>query len=375
MATDNIQQTNDNKVSLGFAAVDKKYTTTIPSFAESDTRGKDYVQYGENNSVPEYLYDLYLSVSTLKTIIDGTSDYVAGNDVRSNSPQIKMEINKKGDTLYELVKMIARDWNTYGGFALQVVKNKAKKVSELYYIDFRYLRSDKDNNVFWYSEEWDKKYARTSKTVVYEKFVPENENQMTGIVYVKNERSHTYPIPRYSGALKACEIERSIDEFHLAALENGFVPSYIVNFLNGIPSDEQKAEIEKNMREKFTGSSNAGSFMLNFADTKENAATVERLDITDFGDKYKAAATRAREQIFCSFRAVPAIFGLMTESKGFAEEEFEQAFRLYNRTVVKPIQRVIVDTFDKIYGEKNCITIDAFTIDEDTNNNDAQIQE
>ena len=364
-----------NKVSLAFAAIDKKFETTIPSFKESDTRGKDYVQYGEGNQTPEYLYGLYLSVSTLRTIIDGTADYVAGNDVVSNLPQFGTEINKKGDTLFELVKLLARDYLLYGGYALEVIRNKAGEVGELYYIDFRYLRSDKDNNIFWYSEEYDKKYARTSKTIVFPKFIPEAKEIPASIVYVKNERSHTYPIPQYSGALKACEMERHIDEFQLASIENGFGASYIINFLNGIPTDEQKAEIEKNMTEKFAGASNAGRMMLNFADTKDNAATVEKLDITDFGDKYKAAATRAREQIFVAFRAVPAIFGLMTESKGFAEEEFEQAFRLYNRTAVKPIQRIICDNFDKIFGMKNSVSIDAFTIDEEKNNNDAQIAE
>lgn len=367
--------TTANKVSLAFAAVDKKFETSIPSFKESDTRGKDYVQYGEGNQTPEYLYGLYLSVSTLRTVIDGTADYVAGNDVICNIPQFAKEINKKGDTAYELVKLLARDYNLYGGFSFEVIRNKAGEVGELYYIDFRYLRSDKDNNLFWYSEEYEKKYARTNKTIVFPKFVAEATDAPRSIVYVKNERSHTYPIPKYSGAIKACEIERHIDEFHLAALENGFVPSYIINFLNGIPSDEQKSEIEKNIREKFSGAENAGAFILNFADTKDNAATVEKLDVTDFGDKYQAAATRAREQIFISFRAVPAIFGLMTESKGFAEEEFEQAFRLYNRTAVKPVQRVICDTMDKIFGVKNSLTIDAFTIDEDKNNNDAQIAE
>lgn len=47
--------------------------------------------------------------------------------------------------------------------------------------------------------------------------------------------------------------------------------------------------------------------MLNFANGKDTAATVEKLEMTDFGEKYKAAATRSREQIFCAFRAVPSI--------------------------------------------------------------------
>lgn len=367
--------TTANKVSLAFAAVDKKFETSIPSFEESNTRGKDYVQYGEENQIPEYLYGLYLSVSTLRTVIDGTADYVAGNDCIFNLDNFKTEVNKKGDTAFELVRLLARDYNLYGGFAIEVLRNKNGEVGQLNYMDFRYIRSDKDNNVFWYSEEWDKKYSRSYKTIVLPKFVAEAKDVVRSIVYVKNEKSHTYPIPRYSGAIKAAEMERHIDEFQLSAIENGFGASYIINFLNGIPSDEQKAEIEKNMTEKFAGASNAGRMMLNFADTKDNAATVEKLDVTDFGDKYKAAATRAREQIFVAFRAVPAIFGLMTESKGFAEEEFEQAFRLYNRTAVKPVQRVICDTMDKIFGVKNSLTIDAFTIDEDKNNNDAQIAE
>ena len=364
-----------DKVSVAFAAIDKKFETTIPSFKESDTRGKDYVQYGEDNQVPEYLYGLYLTVSTLRTVVDGTADYVAGNDVTCNAPQFTTEVNKKGDTAFELVRLLARDYLLYGGASFEVIRNKVGEVGELYYIDFRYLRSDKDNNLFWYSEEYDKKYARSSKTIVFPKFVPEAKEIPASIVYIKNERSHTYPIPQYSGALKACEMERHIDEFQLASIENGFGASYIINFLNGIPTDEQKAEIEKNMTEKFAGASNAGRMMLNFADTKDNAATVEKLDITDFGDKYKAAATRAREQIFVAFRAVPAIFGLMSESTGFNEQEFEQSFRLYNRTAVKPIQRVICDTFDKVLGFKNSMSIDAFTIDEDKNNNDAQIAE
>ena len=104
-----------DKVSVAFAAIDKKFETTIPSFKESDTRGKDYVQYGEDNQVPEYLYGLYLTVSTLRTVIDGTADYVAGNDVICNAPQFTREINKKGDTAFELVRLLARDYLLYGG--------------------------------------------------------------------------------------------------------------------------------------------------------------------------------------------------------------------------------------------------------------------
>ena len=186
---------------------------------------------------------------------------------------------------------------------------------------------------------------------------------------MKNDVTYTYPIPRYSGAIKSCEIERHIDDLHLNSLENGFMPSYIINFLNGIPEDSQKDEIEKNVTEKFCGSSNAGRVLLNFANGEENAAKVEKLEVSDFADKYKAAADRSREQIFCSFQAIPQIFGLMTAATGFSEQEFKEAYKLYNSTVVRDQQRVIGDAFDKIFGTKNSISITPFVLGDQTSVN------
>lgn len=358
----------ENKISVAFASIDKEYGLTIPQPIEKEGI-KNFITWGEGNTYPEYLYGLFNDVSTLKTIIVGTADYVCGDGIKCLINGLESEINKKGDTMRDLVNLCARDYLIYGGFAFQVIRNRVGDVAELYHIDFRYLRSSKKNDLFYYSEEYGKKYARTSKVITYPKFVPEARTIPTSIVYVTNTKSKTYPTPRYSGALRACEIERMIDEYHLSSLENGFAGSYIFNFLNGVPDDEQKAEIEKNINEKFAGASNAGRILINFANGVQNALKVEKLETVDFGDKYDATAKRSREQIFISFQAVPALFGLMTESKGFAEEEFFQAFKLYNRTVVKPLQQIIVDALKKVFG-KDAIEIIPFTLEEETNNNE-----
>lgn len=354
----------NNKIQIAFAATDKEWSTTIPSFKEGEARGKSFITYGEDNLIPEYLHSLYDTVSSLRTIINGTTDFVIGDDIECNIEGFNFEVNRKGDTIRELATLLVRDYLIYGGYAIQVIRNLAGKVSELYYIDFRYLRSDKNNDLFWYSEEYDKRYVRSSKTLVYPKFIPEAISVPSSIVYVKNEKSQTYPSPCYKAALKDCEIERQIDEYHLAALENGFGGSYVMNFNGGIPDDEQKAEIEENINEKFAGASNAGRILLNFCNSKDNALTLEKLEIQDFSEKYQAAATRSREQIYCAFQAVPALFGLMSESTGFNEQEFQQSFRLYNRTKVKSIQRMVCDSFDKIFQVKGSITITPFSIEE-----------
>lgn len=357
---------NEKNVQMAFAAIDKTIVANIPQLKQEESRTRNYIYYGTDNLYPEYLFGLYTDVTSLQVIINGVSDYVSGDDAVCTVSGFNTKMNKKGDTLRNIIKWCSRDYNLYGGFALEVIRNLAGKVAEVYYIDFRYLRSDKKNECFWYSEEFGKKYGRTTKAVVYPKYIPDG-NAPASIVYVKNDVTYTYPVPRYSGAIKACEIERHIDDMHLNSLENGFMPSYIINFLNGIPTDDMKDEIEKNVTEKFCGSSNAGRILLNFANGKDNMATVQKLEVSDFADKYNAAADRAREQIFCAFQAIPQLFGLMTAATGFSEQEFKEAYNLYSSTVIRSQQRIMGDTFDHIFGVKNSITITPFVLGDTSN--------
>ena len=356
----------ENKtVALAFAAIDKKLVESIPVLTQDSARNKDYVFYGSDNCYPDYLWSLYNDVSTLKTIVDGTADYIAGDDVHCNIPGMDIQVNRKGDTMRDLIKWLAKDYEIYGGCAYEVIRSRNGKPVELNYVDFRYLRTDRKNQSFYYSEDYDKKWVRSSQVVVYPKFTVDG-TAPSSIVYIKNTTSTPYPIPRYSGAIRACEIERHIDDFHLSGLQNGFAASYLINFTNGVPTDEQKREIEKNVNEKFCGSGNSGRIMLNFATSKDNLATVQKLDVQDFGDKYQAAAKRSREQIFTAMGAVPALFGLMDETVGFSEQEFTEAFALYNATTVRNIQRTLIDSFDKVFQMKGTVTIDTFSINSQT---------
>lgn len=363
---------NKKEFEMAFAAIDKTIIESIPRLIQDDNYRRDYIYYGEDNLYPEYLNGLYTDVSTLKTIIDGTSDYIVGDDVICNVPAFAVKVNRKGDTMRELLRWLSRDYMVYGGCSFEVIRNKVNGIAELNYIDFRYLRTDKKNQCFWYSEEFGKRYGRTGKAIIYPKFIQDSE-EPASIVYIKNNVSTPYPIPRYSGAIKACEIERNIDEMHLSSLQNGFMGSYIINFANGIPNDEQKVEIEKNVRDKFCGSHNTGSILLNFSANKDNATTLEKLDITDFGEKYEAAAKRSREQIFGAFGVCPCVFGLTSEATGFSEIEFQEAFKLYNSTTIRSIQRTLIDVFDKVLNTKGSITIIPFTLGDNNNETDKTV--
>ena len=375
------KQNNSRRSAFSFAAIDSYLETNIVSPVEKVLAGRDMVEWGTRNAYPDYLLDLYNNVPTLRSIINGNIDYVAGDDVTIIPLQeefTNQEMNRRGDTIREQVKDIAKDFEIYGGFALQVIRNLAGEVAEVYYIDMRYLRTNKEGNVFYYSEKWGKS-SRTDM-VVYPAFLPkieweklsdeERNRHASSILFVKNVHTQVYPSPLYAASVKACEIERLIDEFHLSDINNHFVSSAIINFNNGDPGQEIKNEIERGFNEKFCGASNGGRVAFSWNPNKESATDIVEFKMEDFGERYKALSQHSRTQIFTSFRAIPLLFGLTSEANtGFSTEEFEQSFKLYNRTQIQPVQRMICDAYDKIYGQRGVLTIRPFSLGGDTEDN------
>ena len=375
------KQNNSRRSAFSFAAIDSYLETNIVSPVEKVLAGRDMVEWGTRNEYPDYLLDLYNNVPTLRSIINGNIDYVAGDDVTIMPLQeefTNQEMNMRGDTIREQVKDIAKDFEIYGGFALQVIRNLAGEVAEVYYIDMRYLRTNKEGDVFYYSEKWGKS-SRTDM-VVYPAFLPkieweklsdeERNRHASSILFVKNVHTQVYPAPLYAASVKACEIERLIDEFHLSDINNHFVSSAIINFNNGDPGQEIKSEIERGFNEKFCGASNGGRVAFSWNPNKESATDIVEFKMEDFGERYKALSQHSRTQIFTSFRAIPLLFGLTSEvNTGFSTEEFEQSFKLYNRTQIQPVQRMICDAYDKIYGQRGVLTIRPFSLGGDTEDN------
>ena len=93
---------------LIFSAINPYIQDNIVKPTESLIRGQEYVSWGENNQYPMYLNGLYESVPTLQTLINGTADYVCGNDVATKLtiPQAKLE---------SIIRAMALQYTLYGG--------------------------------------------------------------------------------------------------------------------------------------------------------------------------------------------------------------------------------------------------------------------
>lgn len=352
----------ENKIgNLLLAAINPYLEKNTISNKEEKVSGKDFVSWGDGNKYPQFLLDLYNNCTTLQTIVNGTSDYVCGDDIVCNINGFERRVNTKGETIKDIIQKITMDYLIFGSFALQIIRDYKGSVSEVFWIDVNKLRSDEKNEVFFYSEDWDKSYGRV-KTLKYAKYQPYDTNP-SSIYYFKGNRARTvYGQPIWGAAVKNAQIETQITDFHLNELNNNFMTSKLISFNNGTPSDEQKLEIEKNLNEKFSGTENTGRVMIAFSESKENAPEIMDLGTDNFADRYNTLAKRNKEEIYCAFRATPLLFGLVSESNGFSTSEYSDSFQLFNKTVVAPIQQAIVGAFDKIFVQSNSVTISPFVI-------------
>jgi len=355
-----MEQTNtsntNNQIQISFLAIDQFVEDNIIRPVEKEIKPGEMVYWGQDNSYPNYIEDLYLNVPTFKTIIDGCVDYICGNKIINNSP---LKVNKRGQNMTDIVKGISKDLVKFGGFALNVIKNQLGQVIEIYYIDFKKIRTNKENTKFYYTENWNKSYGRLKTTEIKNFYSDSNST----IYYYKNDVNYVYPIAPINAAVKSCEMERMITDYHYNNIVNGFNSSFIVNFNGGKPTDEQKSEIERNFYNKFMGPANASRPMLSFNNGKVQETTVTKIDKDDLDQKYTSLTDRTRQDIFTAFRCSPVLFGIEKENIGFNNQEYTEAYKLFNRTFIQPRQEVIKETFNTILGMDNAITIVPFSLD------------
>lgn len=362
-------ETTARAVPVQFAAIDPYLETNIVTGEEVEVRGHDFVDWGRDNDFPGYLLGLREAVPTLGSIINGCTDYCVGNGGTIRVPAPTLGVGFRKDvTLDEFLAGSFRAWWTYGCAPFEVIRTQDMQgVAAINVLDPRWVRSDKEGTKFWYSEKWADKYSRKSTALVLPKWMKMGKVERS-LYYVKNTADRTYPVPVYGPALVACDIERRVGSYHLNAIANGFSASYLINFSNGIPNDEQKAEIVKGLREKFTGEQNAGRIFTNFSDDRLHGVEVKKLDIDDWGLKYQELQKYSRAQIFTSFRATPILFGIVAESSLIgAEQNYADAFTLFNRTMIRPAQRTILAALDRILGVDGAVTIEPFTMEDRAN--------
>ncbi len=328
----------------------------------------DFVAYGEDNDYFTYLIDRYNGSPTNNAAINGISEMIYGRgldatDSKENEADYKemKELLKK-----DVIKRIAHDYKMMGQAALQVIYTKDRtKIAQVEHIPVETLRAEKCNSkgeieAYYYHSDWS-----TASTGDKLTRIPAFgfSNAAIEILYIKPYRAgYKYYSPvDYQGGLQYAELEEEIANYHINNIQNGLSPSMLINFNNGTPDAEQRDAIENSIINKFSGSSNAGRFILAFNDSKELAATIEPVQLSDAHQQYQFLSDESMRKVMVSHRIVsPMLVGIKDNSGlGNNAEELQTASVLMDNTVIRPMQVTILDELEKIL-DYNGIELDIY---------------
>ena len=349
--------------SMAFSLVDPELKINVPSYNENYQKNdKNYTYWGDDNKFPNKLLTLAEESPTLSSVLSGTVSFILGNGVavEDNTSLFARKVNKNNETIADIVEQIAYDKLLFGGYAIQVIYNVLKEPVEIYAVPMEFIRTNRRMDKFWYNDNWGK---YSTNAIIYNKFnKDEIDDSYTQIFYSKNSGSRrVYPTSPQTGALNDIVSENIAAKYTKNSLESGLSARFIINMPNTAKlTDEQKAKIEEGIKKKFTGVDNAGTFMLYINSTTEKL-DITKVDLDNSNEIFKSIRDAARENIFIVNKATPNLFGLPTASTGFNSQEHQDAYSLYYKLVVYPIQKQIAEDLSNIIGTN--VVIEPFSID------------
>jgi hypothetical protein len=287
--------------------------------------------------------------TTNAACVEGVSDLIFGKGIYTKNEGFTENLAKL--LPQEELKRVIFDVKLYGNGAFQVIWNdEHTKVVKFYHIPVQTLRAEKIfdtpkvDNYFYCTDWYDMKKVRDKKSIPA--FGTSNEKRE--ILYIKNYTpgKYYYSIPDWISALQFSEVEAELSNLHLNNIENGFLPLVMVNMNNGIPAPEERDTIEDLIERKFTGTRNAGRFMISFNDDAANKPTIDTINIENLHEKFQYVADYAQDRILVAHRITsPLLFGIRTANNGFSSqsEEMKTAFSIMQSMTIQPFQNLILN--------------------------------
>lgn len=317
-----------------------------PEAIEKENR-QGWIDYGSDNLYSQYLINLYYNSPI--------------HNALTNSIAFMIEGQGTGTILDNALQGISFDLKLQGAFVAEVIWSmdftRVVKINHLPFENCRlaYDKEEEEITGIWYSRDWKNSRSKKGKPEFIPAFNPSMaQEQPRQVIYAHGMMagSSYYPKPDYFGALNYIELSHQMGMYHVNNILNGLFPSFIINFLNGIPQKEEREAIRREWEERLSGASNAGKFLMTFNEDPTRVPDIKDFPLSDADKQYQFLSEETAKQIMVGHRVVSPLIHGIRESNGFGSNKDEMlvGLEIFNNQVIKPYQRIITNTFAPILG-------------------------
>ena len=331
------------------------FSNVYPDPQYTVKRGKNWIEFGVDNLLPDYIESLLDRSPDHASIINKTISFVHGNglikpeDPKALSMYANGEVNLVNpNDLNQVQKKLIRDLVVHGACLLECIWRRDRKgIAVVNAIDVSRLRVDATEEGYWLSDDWSN--VRKNEPTYVEKLTPDGAGVQYLYVHGPSSRNTVYGLPSYFSARHSIELQHELSKWFLNRTKNNFFASTIISF-DDIPTAEEQDGNHAALKKFFGGSDGenvGGAMMLYGGGVKiekfESAAgPADLFNMQEVADQRLRAAhsVAGRGDLFGLGRGDGATFS--------SADDLLNEFEVYNKLVVRPIQNVVVGIWDML---------------------------
>ena len=331
-----------------------------PQIVES--KNEDWIEYGAANDYYDWLIARYKNSTTNNAVINNIAKLIYGRGLHaldaSRHPNhyamMKSMISPK------VLRGIALNFKMLGAGYFQILYNKKHtKIVKVDYIPTRLIRAGKcdeygDIKHYYYSDDWENiKKNPPKKLSAYG--TSKDDIEIDCVKFDSIDMKY-YTDVDYHGGLPYAVLEEEIADYQINDCQNGFSATKLVNFSNGVPSEEAQRDISRQIKSKLTGAK-GDKVIVSFNDNADSKATIEDISLADAPEHYQYLSNECQAKILNSHTVIsPMIVGITNENHGFSSnaDEIEMATKVFYNQSIVTFQQAIIDRIDEYLAFNGC---------------------
>lgn len=331
-----------------------------------ESNKKDWVEFGDNNDYYTFLNDRCNGSTTNNSVINSISKLIYGKGLDATDSnrkpneyaQMKMLLRK------DVVKKLVVDYKRLGQGYLQLIYNKAKNaIIRVEHIPTMNIRVEKCNEKgeitgYYYSDNWTDTKKFPPKRIPAFGYGDKTLELICVGNYTIGQKY--YSNVDYLGALPYAQLEEEIADYLINDVQNGFAPTTIINFNNGIPDEEKQALISNDVKRKTSGSHGVKTIVA-FNNDETKKTTIDSVPLNNAPEHYQYLSEEARGKILLGHGVTSGLLFGIPSANGFSSnaDELKNAFVLFDNMIIRPFQENLCDMFDQILAF-NGISLDLY---------------
>ena len=125
---------------------------------------------------------------------------------------------------------------------------------------------------------------------------------------------------------------------------------------NGVPPAEQREKLYQELKNRYSGADAAGDILMVFAENAEKAPEFVPFPSNGSDARFKDLVEQVNANIRIGHDTSSIVANIETSGKLGARAEVQDAYEMFQNTIITPAQKIIQDTINKLAGYNGIVS-------------------